>query len=434
MVKRNLLPGDRLRLIRSHKKMAQREVAEGICSIAYLSKIENNIVSPNETLFQELAERLGIEADLLLQTPKGYSDRLEQISNDFWEKESLSDHDAVFLAILVNNVDDPSDSLRVFSVLLKYYLDRREWDKAKEIYAISKNVLPELPGDAFYPNAFHYYLSCGHLKAQDQQYTESYQYYSHLEKSMEKYSEYYQARLQYSISRVLQNMLEEKSLALVYSERAYRYFEKTNDTKMLIWVMMARGMQFWMIGEYEKSLEWLFQAQAKLDEAGITNQTGIIKYNVGRVYQLQKRYDEAIVQYKECLELETDNWEARVYTLKRLAEIYFDCKQWELVDDSLGEGLDLATRLEMQHDQVELRAIQCRLYLSRFDVYKYEREMKKLIQWCTDKEQYKYIKSLSTELGNYFLTINSYKQSATYFKIAHDAENQITAIKAKIKV
>lgn len=430
----NMLLGDRLRLIRNHRKMALREVAEGICSIAYLSKIENNTVQPNESLLQMLALRLDVEEELVLYMPKEHAERVESIAHTFWTSGIISDNDALYLAILSNDVQELGDSVRIFGVLMRYYLDRREIQRAKEIYRISQNVLPEMSGDSFYPNAFHYYLACASLKNSDQQYPEAYQYYAHLEKCMPNYSEFEQAQLQYNISRVLQNMLEDKSLALVYSERAYRYFEKTNDDQRLIEVMIARGMQYWHIGEYEKALDSLFRAQEKLDQAGITNQKGIIQYNIGRVYQLQKRYEEAIREFTQCLELEPKNWEIRAHVHKRLSEIYYDCKQWDLIEDDLQEGLRLATEWDLQHDQIELRALQNRVYLGRLDAAKYEKEMKKLIQWCKDRKHYTYIKSLSNELGNHLLSIHSYKQSAMYFHLAHEADMEIQRGKEAIKV
>ncbi|MFC4182655.1 helix-turn-helix domain-containing protein [Saccharococcus thermophilus] len=53
--------GDRLKLTRLKKEMTQEEVAEGIISVSYLSKIENNQVTPSEEVLHLLYQRLGID-------------------------------------------------------------------------------------------------------------------------------------------------------------------------------------------------------------------------------------------------------------------------------------------------------------------------------------------------------------------------------------
>lgn len=53
--------GDRLKLTRLKKEMTQEEVAEGIISVSYLLKIENNQVTPSEEVLHLLYQRLEID-------------------------------------------------------------------------------------------------------------------------------------------------------------------------------------------------------------------------------------------------------------------------------------------------------------------------------------------------------------------------------------
>lgn len=105
-------------------------------------------------------------------------------------------------------------------------------------------------------------------------------------------------------------------------------------------------MQFWMIGEYERSLESLSEAQYIVNERNILNQQHVITYNVGRVYELQGKYEMAEKQFLDCLEL---------------------VKQWGKVEDCLTCGLELARKNQMHQDYIDLMMVNNRLYKNKQD-------------------------------------------------------------------
>ena len=51
--------GEMIRRVRKAKKMTQEEVAEGICTVSSLSKLENGSQIPSRQKFQKIMERLG---------------------------------------------------------------------------------------------------------------------------------------------------------------------------------------------------------------------------------------------------------------------------------------------------------------------------------------------------------------------------------------
>lgn len=50
-----------LKLERLKQGKGQKEICYGICVPSYLSKIEHNLVQPDESILQQLFERLGIQ-------------------------------------------------------------------------------------------------------------------------------------------------------------------------------------------------------------------------------------------------------------------------------------------------------------------------------------------------------------------------------------
>lgn len=53
--------GEKIRYFRKVKNLSQQELAAGICSVPYLSKIENSVTEPSEEIQQHLATRLEIK-------------------------------------------------------------------------------------------------------------------------------------------------------------------------------------------------------------------------------------------------------------------------------------------------------------------------------------------------------------------------------------
>ena len=55
--------GTKLKKIRKHQHLSQKELAHDICSQAMLSRIENNDVIPNVVIMQQLCHRLNVSLD-----------------------------------------------------------------------------------------------------------------------------------------------------------------------------------------------------------------------------------------------------------------------------------------------------------------------------------------------------------------------------------
>lgn len=56
--------GQQIRLLRTKQKIKQLELAQGICSVSYLSKVENDTILPSEDIKRLLLDRLGINSDI----------------------------------------------------------------------------------------------------------------------------------------------------------------------------------------------------------------------------------------------------------------------------------------------------------------------------------------------------------------------------------
>lgn len=62
--------GTKIKQLRIEKQMTQKELCEGVCSQAEISKIENSLNSPTVELLQQIAKRLNTPIALLLENPQ----------------------------------------------------------------------------------------------------------------------------------------------------------------------------------------------------------------------------------------------------------------------------------------------------------------------------------------------------------------------------
>ncbi|GEM_PF-724823 len=74
--------GSAIKFKRVSMKMTLEEGSEGICSVSYLSKLENNLIEPSNQFINSLMKRFGLE-DMYEETNVNYEKDLRTISNHF---------------------------------------------------------------------------------------------------------------------------------------------------------------------------------------------------------------------------------------------------------------------------------------------------------------------------------------------------------------
>ena len=72
---------------RKELKLTQELISNGICSISYLSKIENNQITPNEYFVKEIMTRLDVDEELYKKTIQDREYLKKMIQSVFYKKE-----------------------------------------------------------------------------------------------------------------------------------------------------------------------------------------------------------------------------------------------------------------------------------------------------------------------------------------------------------
>ncbi|HDR7964592.1 TPA: helix-turn-helix transcriptional regulator, partial [Bacillus wiedmannii] len=63
--------GERIRQIRIHKEFTQGELVSEICSITYLSRIENGQIKPSVSFLEKVAKKMEVDYNFLVDEDYG---------------------------------------------------------------------------------------------------------------------------------------------------------------------------------------------------------------------------------------------------------------------------------------------------------------------------------------------------------------------------
>jgi len=165
-------------LIKERRKelnLTQETISNGICSISYLSKIENNQISPNEFFVREIMEKMEVEDSIYRKTleDKNYLEKM--IDHIFYNNQKLSED-------IYNDIEDCKHNLVLNIAKLGYIVHHNMWDddqyvmmlenlvqnmddyelKAYLLFAIMYNV-----SNNMFKNAYDLYLTFSHIPLVD---------------------------------------------------------------------------------------------------------------------------------------------------------------------------------------------------------------------------------------------------------------------------
>ena len=135
--------GSIIKYYRLRNGMTQGELAEGICSISHLSKIESNKYKPHHETFEELFKRMDIEWENELHTYKKYAEKLKTFFSYgiYYDLESMeklyeelqNDEDYLQSTDLVNKYE---------LYKLRYYLYKGDLNTAKQQMRLVDKLRP----------------------------------------------------------------------------------------------------------------------------------------------------------------------------------------------------------------------------------------------------------------------------------------------------
>lgn len=322
--------------------MTQEKVCSGICSIPYLSKLENGKLEVKRDTLELLCERLSINMQELTNDDEQVW--LNKLDNLYYLIESRQIHGSIREKIneikdkKPNFINNPRLYLTYQVVLFNYYLSIRDKNSCREL----KNKLEIY-------NQRHKHLD----KKIEFRLLKSIGFYEYLLGSVSKSKKYYyqalhindkasykDATLLYRLGLVHTQMME-TSLSISFAERASHIFMQQMNIKSIIDCQLLIGINYNRSSNYEKAKTCFLQILQSTKFSSSKNDPilGKIYHNLGYSYLLERDIEDAIKYLKLALKTKKTLQE-QMSTMYLLAYTYKLIKNKRMLNALIKKGME----------------------------------------------------------------------------------------------
>lgn len=415
--------GPFIKLQRTKQEMTQGELAEGIVSLSYLSKIENKKTDASPEIIQLLCNRLGIELN------DGIDENIQEKCKQWYAMlYDVNDKDEIKSTYKeLQTVMDKSlnDSLLMFEIhKIRYYLVLRQIDKA-----LSKiNELSEMVGSF---NSIHHYYWCkfkGNYNSSSGEFNQALRMYKMAEDKLNQIDieETEVADLHYSIS-VTNSKLRNTLEVIDYANKAMDVFQRNYNFIRCAQCHVLLGISYRRIKMYDKAIK-NYNLAKHLGELNKNNQViQLTNQNLGYLYSTVGNIKEAIKFYLYVVEDEAVDLNGRLTAITSLIKEYYNIQNYDKTKEMLAKARNILDQAKDNH------YYQLYYYIIHTYTYALNNEDEKFKSLVTD-EFIPYLKEhgdygnlvvYAKMLGSHFEKLGKYKESVKYYKLANSTYNEL---------
>lgn len=415
--------GPYIKMQRIKQEMTQEELAEGIVSMSYLSKIENQKTEATPEVIRLLCERLGIKTSndrdaTISERCQEWFDLLFEVNN----KEVIIQkyHE---LQDLLKKVR--SDNLILFEIhCIRYYLVLGEYEKALD--QITR--LNEVSNSFDSLHQFYWYKFKGNYSSLTNDFNQAMRMYKLAEKKLNQLhlAEEYVADLHYTMS-VTHSKLRNTLESIEYANKALDVYRMNYNFVRCAQCHIVLGISYRRIGMYDKALK--NQNLAKhLGELNKDDQIiQLANQNLGYLYATKGETKEAIYYYNQVAKSDNVSVGNRLAAITSLMREYYKIQNYDKTKEMVTAGkriLDLA-----KHDD------QYKLFYYMIHTYSYaiNREYElfenllidKFLPFLKKKKDFANLVEYAKMIATHYERLNRYKDAVKYFKVANLAYEEL---------
>jgi HTH-type transcriptional regulator, quorum sensing regulator NprR len=414
--------GQRIRYYRKTKGLTQEELAQGICSVSYLSKIEKGDAKSSEEVINMLCERLGISPEevdegKILEMLNEWNMMMTDRRFDEAEERYPIIHEKM------QEISDPSLRLRFELFLCRHFMvlepplleeTKLKLEDIEELYEHLSNDLK-----------FYYFMFWGMYYNFNKKYNEALEYLHKAEKQFNQTSNiqdseaaviYYLLALTYNFLMRITSVTTYSYKALTIFDREYNY-SRSADCQILLGISYRRAQH------YEAAEAHLKQALKYSTTFKDETLSGIIYHNLGYVASCQKNHLKAIDRYEKSLELKKSQPPANIAnTIYLLATEHYELGKYDKALNLISKGLELVNEeQEPYYNLIILRYKIKNMYSDEF--LRYLR--KTAIPFFKQKGIWEFVATHSELLADIYFDQSHYKKASEYYRVANNARKNV---------
>ncbi|QUE86290.1 tetratricopeptide repeat protein [Exiguobacterium alkaliphilum] len=405
--------GNLIKVERMRKNMKQTVLARGICSVSYLSKIENNQTSPSEEVLELIFERLELQVPLYFD----FSNQVDKVKEDIRN-------------ILKEAILNRNDNAKRKDILK--FIEHPAVKQSKTLYVTLMLTLARfgiMPGgDAKYITEVSW-IEDQLSRDDDLRYTliKALQMFQKNEKQLafdlvEKLNEllpgsglpdweiadmrYIMGGLYYKFTDNIQ-ALENVKFALTYFQENF-CLERIVECHLII------GLSYKRRKRYSDALSHYQKAIKVISATDLKNYYGMLYNNMGEIYSLLGDQDKALQYFIESFEYKIDI-RSKLYSVLSLIEVNSNQENEEGVLHWLSVGYEL---MENENEVEEFNR--------HFDIYQNHfkeknipnliESLKKAVNYFETHDEYMYTKKYALWLAKELRENGKYKLATEYYE------------------
>ncbi|MBN3554018.1 helix-turn-helix transcriptional regulator [Fictibacillus nanhaiensis] len=329
--------GEKVKYFRKMRKLSQKDLAEGICSISYLSKIENCTTEPSEEIGIFLGKRLDID---LYNT--SYSKRKEEYKSLFYHlyNRDKFESEIAYRELLNARIDHTEDSilLNIFKSMYLLLMSQNTNEATRLI-----NEVSYLNDGAKSEKSFYYFIVKGLRDYYLNDFKEALNSFKKAEEVIEifQYHSWEKGYLYYLIS-LTANRLWKNSMCLDYAKLALNIFEKRYDFKRCADSRILLGIVYQRFENWVESHKHFKMAESVANAFNDNFLKGAIYQNLGYNESKKGNSEGALSLYNISLELKKDQpVETKTSTLFTLIREYLKFGEFSKCRKRVLDGLSL---------------------------------------------------------------------------------------------
>lgn len=415
-----------IKLNRINQNLTQEELADGIISISYLSKIENGKIEPNEEVIKLLCLKLGIQINN--QLDDGIKEKCQEWFHLLLTSSNTDEIKNKFTEIkeLEKNIHDSELQLLIKIHMIRYYLKIGETSEAfKQI-----NRLKDVSGtfnnlQKYYWFKFNgnYYSIIEEENDALRNYTLSEDFLPLLELPEDEVADiFYSLAVTYSKHRLT-------SEAQSYANKALEYYRQVYNFSRCAECHLVLGICYRRINNHQKALKNYQLAKQLAESTDNKKLIQLTHLNTGYLYFTQGDTRKAIAHLDILI---NDNESLLIDRLSALTSIIgesYSRNNFIEAKKRINQGLSWINSQNKSKYLSFYYEILTFKYLIDKEYEKFQKLMvNEFIPYLKEQKDYAKLAEFAELLGKHFEDIHKYKNAATYYKLVNFSYKQINPV------
>lgn len=416
--------GKVLRFHRVKQGLTQNQLADGIISPAYLSKIENDQTVPAFEVLELLYERLGLD--------------FHDSSNSHPSKEKLKEwYEAIVFKdkekartlkdeLLEQKETHENHHLYIFFELfrIRYLLIENEVEKAYKVWKDIKQHRDTFDEEM----EFYYHVHSGLLNYYRNNFGQSYQSLMEAKNhssSITVHLENWEMSDLFYLLALSTSQANHTSASVFYVDQALEIYQARYDLEKSADCHILQGINYSKLKNYAKSLENYYTARKIALQTYNRNQLNLIYINIGNLESLLGNHQSAIKNYENSLKFnDLDSIYKQHYLLTTIHSLIVEHYR---IDDFEG-CLEWVKKGEKELEETSFESYKLHFNFYKLSISKDDKLIdyleNELIPYFLERKDHVYIIRYSMVLADLLERKRLYKKSSEYLRLAMNLLNK----------